>query len=174
MYLRILPKELWLLSFSLFLLINISCSKENGQNASIAGTYQGTAMINEQLYIDYELVFDTMLETSDVLLIEEVNSTQREYNFILTTDYRTYYGQKPFAPEINVVDESNRVWIGLDEYGYTYDFKKDWAFDPTQDTAYFRLIQSPYDVTLVDDPDSIGHYTAVLHKWEYVLRAERQ
>ncbi len=164
------------LPFSIFFLITIlsaSCNKDGTPTTSIAGTYQGIATIEEQTLLDGNVIFDTSFTTNDQLIVTEVDAPNRQYHFELISGFKTYYNQSPLGPTEYFLDENYSVWEGLDEYGYTYDNKKHWIFDPLQDTTYFYLARSPYGPTIIDNPDSVGHYFEELHTWSYVLRANR-
>lgn len=153
------------------LFLIVSCNKENGAS-NIAGTYLGTATVEEQVLRDGMVVFDTSFTTTEQLVVTAIDVANREYHFELMSAFKTYYNQSPLEPTRYFLDDNYTVWEGLDEYGYTYDNKKHWIFDPQQDTVYFYLAHAPYESTVVDNPDSIGHSYEELHTWNYVLRAE--
>jgi len=139
----------------------------------ITGTYTGIATIEEQILLDGEVIFDTSYSSLDQLIVNGVDIANKEYHFELKTTFKTYYDQAPLDPTNYILDENWTVWEGLDEFGYTYDNKKHWVFDPLQDTVYFRLARAPYGPTIIDNPDSVGHYFEELHTWNYVLRAQQ-
>ena len=158
---------------TLFLISILSANCDRTRKNNIAGTYYGSAIIEEQVSIDGMVIFDTTFTTTDQLIVREVNAFNKHYHFELISGFKTYYNQSPLNPTDYILEENYVLWEGLDEYGYTYDDKKHWIFDPIQDTVYFRLARFPYGPTIIDNPDSIGHYFEELHTWSYVLRAER-
>ena len=154
----------------------ISCDKEYNNASNVAGTYTGTAMIEEQFFRNGIVIYDTSFTTSDQLIVSEIDASNRQYHFELKSNFITFLNQAPLDPIEYTLDENYIVWEGLDEFGYTYDNKKHWKFDPEQDTVYFFLARSPYGPTIIDNPhpDSVGYYDEELHIWTYVLSATRQ
>lgn len=164
-----------LLSLLLFatILVLVSCGNNEDQFQNLTGTYIGTATINEKVYYDYEMIFDTTYVVTDQLKVSGIDISKRIYNMDLVSNFRTYYNGVPMQAADFELDENFTIWYGFDEYGYTVDNKQHFVFDPQQDTVYFRLAHFPYGPTIVDDPDSIGHYHEILHEWDYVLSAKR-